>query len=216
MRPIISIVGRSNSGKTTLMVRLITELKQRGYRLATIKHVSKGFELDKAGKDSWRFTQAGSQVVALSSSHELAIMKPVEHDLNPQELSRLIVGDYDLLLTEGFKRSNTLKIEVHRQELGGELLCSPQELLAVVTDEPLEVKVPQVAPDDIHTLADIIEARLQIWPEEATVDLWVNEAHIPLNAFAGDFIAKTLLGMVSSLNDIDEIKSLHISLRRKA
>ena len=79
MRPIISIVGKSESGKTTLLEGLIIELKQRGYKVAVIKHASKDFELDKVGKDSWRLSQVGSEVVAISSPHKLAIIKQVEY-----------------------------------------------------------------------------------------------------------------------------------------
>ncbi len=216
MRPIISIVGKSKSGKTTLLENLIIELKQRGYRIAAIKHTSEGFELDKVGKDSWRFSQAGSNVVVVSSADKLAIIKQVEHDLSPQELSRFIAWDYDLILTEGFKQSNNLKIEVHRKEQGGELLCSPKQLLAIVTDEPLNVAVPQLARDEIQKLADLIEDKLQVWQKEETVDLLVNEAHISLNPFARSFIAKTLLGMVSALKGVKKVESLRIWLRRKA
>ncbi len=215
MQPIISIIGKSKSGKTTLLESLIIELKQRGYKVAVIKHASNSFEFDKVGKDSWRFSQAGSSVVMVSSADKLAIIKPVEHDLSPQELARFIVWDYDLILTEGFKQSNNLKIEIHRKEQGGELLCPPKQLLAVVTDEPLSVDVPQFSKEEAQKLADLIEDRLRVWHKEDTVDLLVNEAHIPLNPFIRSFMAKTLLGMVSALKSVKEVKSLHIWLRRR-
>jgi len=215
MPPIISIVGISNSGKTTLLEGLIIELKQRGYRVAVIKHASNDFEFDKAGKDSWRLSRAGSEVVAISSPHKLAVIKQVEHDLSPHELLRFIDGNYDLILTEGFKQSNNLKIEVHRKKKGSELLCSPKQLLAVVTDELLDVDVPQLTRDEIPKLADLIEDKLRVWQKEDTVDLLVNEAHIPLNPFIRSFMAKTLLGMVSTLKSVKEVNSLHLWLRKK-
>ena len=157
MHPIISIVGKSEAGKTTLLEGLIVELKQRGYKVAVIKHASEDLELDKVGKDSWRLSQVGSEVTAVSSPDKLIIIKPVAQDLSPQALSRFIVGDYDLILTEGFKQSSTPKIEVHRKEQGDKLLCPPQQLLAVVTDEPLDIDVPQFAKNEIQGLADLIE-----------------------------------------------------------
>lgn len=216
MRPIISIVGKSESGKTTLLERLIIELKQRGYKVAVIKHTSEDIELDTEGKDTWRFSQIGSDVVAISSGSELALMKKLERDLSPQELSRFIVWDYDIILTEGFKRSGTVKIEVHRREQGEKLLSSPKQLLAVVTDEPLDVSVPQFSKDEVQKLADLIENRLLAQDKGDDVDLLVNGAHIPLNPFTRGFIAETLFGMVSSLKGVKEVKSLHISLRRKS
>ncbi|MBI4187437.1 MAG: molybdopterin-guanine dinucleotide biosynthesis protein B [Chloroflexi bacterium] len=166
MRPIISVVGKSDSGKTSLLERLIAELKQRGHKVAAIKHTDKDLEFDTAGKNSWRLGRAGSEVVALASPHQVAIMKQVERDLSPQELSRLIAWDYDLILTEGFKKANTPKIEVHRREQGQGLLCPPEQLLAVVTDEPLDVNVPQFSRDEVNKLADLIEGKLRTWREE--------------------------------------------------
>ena len=216
MQPIISIVGKSESGKTTLLESLIIELKQRGYKVAVIKHAASVFELDKEGKDSWRFSQAGSEVVAISSPRKLAVIKQVEHDLSPQELSRLISWDYDLVLTEGFKQASTLKIEVHRKEQGEKLLCPPKQLLAVVTDEPLDVDVPQFSRDEIQGLADLVENWLLAQRKEDDVELFINDAYIPINLFIKNLLARTLVAMVSSLKGVKEVKSLHISLRRKA
>ena len=216
MHPIISIVGKSQSGKTTLLEALIIELKQRGYRLAVIKHTHENFEIDKVGKDSWRFSQAGSEVVAICSSHKLAIMKQLEGDLNPRELSRFIDWDYDLLLTEGFKTSDTFKIEVHLKEQGEGLLTQPKQLLAVVTDEPLDIDIPQLPRDEIRGTADLIENWLRTQLKENDIELFINHAFIPIKLFVKDIMAKTLLGMVSSLKGGKEIKSLHISLRRKS
>ncbi len=216
MRPIISIVGKSKAGKTTLLEGLIIELERRGYKVAVIKHAGDDFELDKVGKDSWRLSQAGSGVVAVSSPHKLVVIKQVEHDQSPRELSGFIGWDYDLILTEGFRQSNNPKIEVHRKEQGKELLCPPQQLLAVVTDEPLDVDVPQFSADEIQRLADLIENRLQAEGREDDVDLFVNDVPISLNPFINNLLAKTLLAMVSALKGVKQVESLHIWLRRKA
>ncbi len=214
MHQIISVVGKSNSGKTTLIENLVVELKKRGYKVAVIKHAT-DFELDKAGKDSWRFSQAGSEVVAVSSPNQLAIMKQLDHDLTPQELSRLIAWDYDLLLAEGFKQTNTPKIEVHRKDQGKELISPPEQLIAVVTDEPLEVKIPQLAKEDIKRLADLIENWLKS-QEPEDIEMLINGTFIPMKLFVKSFISRTILAMVSELKGIDEIKSLRILYRRKA
>ena len=75
MQPIISIVGKSKSGKTTLLESLITELKRRGRKVATMKHTHHDFEMDETGKDSWRFSQAGSKVVTIGAPHRVAILE---------------------------------------------------------------------------------------------------------------------------------------------
>lgn len=215
MQPIISIVGKSNSGKTTLLESLIAELKRRGRKVATIKHTHHDFEMDGVGKDSWRFSQAGSDVIAIGSPHRLAIFRQVEEGLSPQELSRFMVRDYDIILTEGFIRSNTLKIEIHRKEQGKDLLCSPEQLLVVVTDEPLDIDVPQFSMGEIQKVVDLIENKLLAQREGEDVELYINDTYVPINPFVRDMMARTLEAMVSSLKDIKEVKSLDISLRRK-
>lgn len=217
MRPIISIVGRSGSGKTTLLEKLIPELKRRGLRVAVVKHTGEGFELDKEGKDSWRFAEVGSDVVGVSGATGLAIIRRTEHDLSPQEIARLIKGDYDLLLTEGFKRASTLKIEVHSKTQGNELLSPTQQLLAVVTESAiggLPVEVPQVAPDEVGKIADLIEKRLQAHqPDE--IELYVDGGFVPLKPFVKKWVIDVVLAMVTNLAGIGKAKSVEISIRRR-
>jgi len=208
-------VGKSDSGKTTLLEKLIAGLKQRGYRVAVIKHSGEDFELDTVNKDSWRFSQAGSEIVAISSPHKLAVIKQVGHDLIPQELSHSIGWDYDIILTEGFKQASTYKIEVHRQEQGKELLCPPNQLLAIVTDETLEVDAPQFSRNEVQKIVDLIESTLLAQRREDDVDLLINGVYIPTNPSVRNLLTRTLIAMVSGLKGIEEIKSLRISLRRK-
>ena len=216
MQPIISIVGKSEGGKTTLLEKLIVELKRRGRKIAIIKHTHHDFEIDETGKDSWRFSQAGADVVTVSSPGRFAIFKKTERDLNPQEIARFIVGDYDLILTEGFMRSDELKIEVHRKEVSAELLCSPQQLLAVVTDEPLTIDVPQFSKDEVGKIVDLLENKVIAQQEREDVELFINDTYIPIKLFVREFLARTLIGMVSALRGVKEVKSLNISLKRKA
>jgi molybdopterin-guanine dinucleotide biosynthesis protein B len=208
----ISIVGKSEAGKTTLLEQLIGELKRRGYRVGAVKHEPYGFELDQPGKDSWRLAQAGSDAIVLSSPQRLAIISQVERDTTLEELSHLLDEDFDLILAEGFRGSNAPKIEVHRKGLG-ELLCPPEELFAIVTDEPLDFAVPQYSPDNVPELADIIEERASALGQVEDIQIWVNGTPIPANPFVKEFISKTLLGMVSALKGVQEVKGLRISLR---
>jgi len=211
---IISIVGKSESGKTTLLEGLIARLKQRGYRVAVIKHSAEDVEFDTVNKDSWRFSQAGSEVSAVTSLHKMAVFKNIAHDLNPQELSQFIGSDYDIILTEGFKQGNHPKIEVHRQEQGKELVSSPEQLLAVVTDEPLNVEAPQFSKDEVPLIADLIENTLTAQNGE-DIDLFVNDTYIPINKPFKNLLFRTLVAMVSGLKGIKEAKSLRIFWRRK-
>ena len=216
MPPIISIVGKSSSGKTTLLEGLIANLKQRGYKVAVIKHAAEDFELDIVNKDSWRFSQAGSEVSAVTSVHKLAVFKNIAYDLSPQELSQFIGKDYDLILTEGFKQSNHPKIEVHRKEQGKELLSQPEQLLAVVTDEPLKVAVPQFSRNEVPKIVDLIVSTMLDQRQEDDVELFINDIYIPLNKLAKNLLFRTLVAIVSGLKGTKEVKSLRISLRRQA
>jgi molybdopterin-guanine dinucleotide biosynthesis protein B len=216
MHSIISIVGKSHSGKTTLLESLITELKRRGYKVAIVKHSHHANDLDMASKDTWRFTKAGSELSAINSLDHLAIYRRTEHYFDPQEISSFILWDYDLILTEGFKGSHYPKIEVHRRGQGQELLTDPQQLLAVVTDEPLDVKVPQFPQNDVAGIADLIEKMIITKLREDDIDLMVNGANIPVSPSLKELLTRTLFAMIPIPQGNGEVKSLHISLRRKS
>lgn len=159
--PIVSVVGKSDSGKTTLLEGLIRELKRRGYRVGTIKHDTHSFEIDRPGTDTWRHAQAGSDHVVISSPQRVASIRRVEREQMLDELAATMT-DVDIVLTEGYRRGNAPKIEVSRQARSQTLLCSPEELIAVVTDYPVEIGVPRFALDDYAGLADLIERRFSL------------------------------------------------------
>ena len=155
--PIVSIVGKSQSGKTVLMEQLIAEFKKRDYKVAALKHSRGGTEIDQPGKDSWKFAQAGSDAVCISSPDKLAFIKKLDHDLNIEEIMHILGSEFDIVLVEGFRKSKIPKIEVHRKELGDDLLCSPQELSAIVTDGSLDTDITQLPWGDTAAVADFIE-----------------------------------------------------------
>ncbi len=214
MRSVISIVGKSSSGKTTLLEKLIAELKRRGHKVAIVKHSHHADDLDTAEKDTWRFTQAGAVLSAINSLDHLAIYRRMDHFFDPQEISASILWDYDIILTEGFKGSSYPKIEVHRAELGKELVTDPRLLLGVVTDEPLEVKVPQYKHDDVAGIADLISSRINAAVHGDDLDVVVNGADVSVTPALQDLLKRTLLAMVPGAG-ADGVKNLHVSLRRK-
>lgn len=215
MRSIISFVGKSGSGKTTLLEKVITELKNRGYKVAIIKHSHHKNELDTAEKDTWRFTKAGTELSAINSLDHLAIYRKMNEFFDPQDIGNAILWDYDILLTEGFKGSNYSKIEVHRSEQGKDLLTEPRLLLAVVTDEPLDVKVPQLSRDDVKGIADIIEKEVQTQKEADELTIMINGKTMPLTPYLKVALSQTLAAMIPALQNNGEVKNLHISLRRQ-
>jgi molybdopterin-guanine dinucleotide biosynthesis protein MobB len=156
MSPIISIVGKSKSGKTTLIEALIPELKSRGYRIATIKHSVHRLNFDRPDKDSWRHIQAGSDATAIVSPDQIALIKSITREPDLNKVALLFGEDYDIILTEGFKHSSVPKLEVHRQTIGPPL-GQLNNLIAIATDEPLETKIRQFSLHDIKGLADFLE-----------------------------------------------------------
>jgi molybdopterin-guanine dinucleotide biosynthesis protein B len=158
--PIVSIVGKSDAGKTTLLEKLVPELKSRGYRVGTIKHNVHGFDIDYKGKDSWRHKQAGACTVVISSPRKLALVKDAESEETLDSLVSKYFQDVDLILTEGYKKEKKPKIEIFRSQVHETPLCRGDgNLVALVSDMSLDLDVPCFEPDDIKGLADFVERR---------------------------------------------------------
>lgn len=154
--PLLSFVGRSNSGKTTLIERLIQELVLAGYRIATIKHAGHGFELDTEGKDSWRHKRAGASNVIVLSKGSMAMFADVPEEMKIEEVrDRFVDTDIDLIIAEGWKSEGYPKVVVVRESLD-EVQYSPDGLLAVVAMKPIELPVPCLDRNDIQGLTEII------------------------------------------------------------
>jgi molybdopterin-guanine dinucleotide biosynthesis protein B len=158
MPPIVSIVGNSDAGKTTLLEKLIAELTARGYRVGTVKHDVHGFDIDHEGKDSWRHKQAGAHTVVISSSVKVAIVKDAEREETLDDLASKYFQDVDLILTEGYKREDKPKIEIFRSGVHETPLFEGDErLAALVSDTSLDSGVPLFDLDDTEGLADFVE-----------------------------------------------------------
>ncbi|MFQ5595322.1 MAG: molybdopterin-guanine dinucleotide biosynthesis protein B [Anaerolineae bacterium] len=155
--PIISVVGRSDSGKTTLLEKLIPEFKRRGYRVATVKHhAHPGFEMDKPGKDTWRHAQAGSDHVVIAAPDKVAAIWRTDRESTLDEIAAGI-ANVDIILTEGYRWADKPKIEVVRSARSQEPLCTPDELVALATDLQFDLDVPQFSLEDAVGLVDLIE-----------------------------------------------------------
>jgi molybdopterin-guanine dinucleotide biosynthesis protein B len=157
MQVISFVAATSNSGKTTLIEKVVRILKLRGLRVAVIKHASAGFDLDLRGKDSWRFQEAGADAVVLVGPQRMALMRKLEHEPSSRELAGL-VSDADIIIQEGFKQNAVNKIEVFRQGVSGErpLCMDDASYLALVSDRSFDVEIPRFDLNDAEGVAEFI------------------------------------------------------------
>ena len=161
MPPLITFVGLSNSGKTTLIEKLIPELKRRGYRIGTIKHTHHGFSMDQKGKDTYRHRAAGADAVLAASPGQIALVKSMPEDSLDSLLPYFL--DMDIVLVEGYKQEKKPKIEVFRSQIHQTPLFPEDDLLlAVVTDSPYSARVPVFQFEDIQAICDLIETHSRL------------------------------------------------------
>ena len=157
MIPLIAIVGKSGSGKTVIMEKLIAEFKARGYRVGAIKHAHQTVELDEPGKDSWRYSQAGSDAAVVSSPSRITVFKNLDHEPSLEETALLLGDGYDLILAEGFKQSRAPKIEVCATGRVAEMVCGEAELAAVMLP-------PALGRDQAHEQGREVAENLDLAP----------------------------------------------------
>ncbi len=156
---IITIVGKSNSGKTTLIEKLISGLTGRGYRVGSVKHTHEGFDMDKTGSDSWRHKQAGALATLVIAPYRVVLIKDDDEAIYLEQMNRYL-GDMDIILAEGFKSADLAKIEIFRKDSGHAhpIDLNHKRLIAFVTDTDLTAPhaptFPLEAADDITTLIE--------------------------------------------------------------
>jgi molybdopterin-guanine dinucleotide biosynthesis protein B len=161
--PLISIVGTSKTGKTTFIEKLIPVLKEKGLKVATIKHHHLDFEIDRVGKDTYRHKNAGSSTVILSSPHKIALIRDVEKEVSLRDIVSRYIEDVDIIIAEGYKKEDTPKIEIFRHAKKISPLClGDKTILAVVTDKHIDADIPQFSPDDVEGVTKFINIVLHL------------------------------------------------------
>ena len=133
---IVCFVGKSNSGKTSIITRIVPILKNKGLKIAVIKHTYKDFEVDKKGKDSWRIFQSGADVL-IASPAKLAFIKRVKTD----DLESICeyLKDYDLVITEGFSKTCKNKIIVLKNKNDLKDYKIDSSVIAIISDEEVQI-----------------------------------------------------------------------------
>ena len=150
------VAAASNSGKTTLIEKIIPLLKARGLRVAVVKHAHAGFDMDRPGKDSWRFREAGADAVMIIGPEELAPAGKLKAE--PLVKFELLARDVDIVIQEGFKKTAKNKIEVFRAGISGEqpLCMTDSSFLALVCDAPFDTTIPRFDINDILGITDYL------------------------------------------------------------
>ena len=220
---VISVVGSSGAGKTTLIEKLLRELSKRNYTTAAVKHCPHGFNLDVEGKDSWRFAEAGARGIFLTSVRQIGLIKSLEHVLPLRSIAKHYFYDLDIVLGEGFSEEKEVsKIVVIRKAISKSVPPPGDDIVALVSDFEIETEKPVFKFDDVPHLADFIEQLLiqqrqllvQENRAEGSVSLNINKKTVPLNTFVQSIFKNVILGLVATLRKEDkELEEIEIKIR---
>lgn len=157
---VVGVAGWKNSGKTTLVTKLVGELRRRGYRVATVKHAHHDFDIDHEGTDSYRHRAAGASEVLLVSTRRWALIHELGQEREPSldEILKKLTPS-DVVVVEGYKREPIPKIEVRRQDAAHTDPLAPEDpyVIGIATDYPFEAaNRPVFGIDDVAGIADLI------------------------------------------------------------
>jgi len=213
---VVSVVGNSGAGKTTLIERLLRELSRRKYRVAAVKHCPQGFDMDAEGKDSWRFTQAGASGVFLTSPGRVGLIEDMEPVPGLKSIAEHYFPSFDIVLGEGFSEDKEVaKIVVLRKGVSDYVQSPQDDILALVSDFEIKADKPVFNADDVSGIADFIE-QLLVGESgvEGSVTLIINKKPVPLNAYVQSVIKKVIMGIIDTLKREDEkLKQIDIIIK---
>ncbi len=157
---ILFVVGRKKAGKTTLIEKLLSELKKRGYKLGSVKHTSHDHQFDREGTDSFRHAQAGAETTLILSPHKAALFSESMRNRDLSQLFNFLFEGCDLIIGEGFRESPFPKIEVLGSNLAHSPTCDLQDnLVAVVGERKTEVPVPHFKMDQVEDILQFVEEK---------------------------------------------------------
>jgi len=207
------VVGRDGSGKTRIIEGIAREMKARGHRVATVARSDEGPAPGSVTKDVERYASGGSDAIVVASPDAVTSVRRVDEEPSLDELIWTLGEEYDLVLAEGFRECGFPKIEVHRAAVGGGLICRKDELLALASDTPFDIDVPQFGLDDAAGLADLIEAKVlaSVLPEDASV--YVDGVHLPIALFVRKMVAGTVIGVLCNLKGFGRPRRLRVDVR---
>jgi molybdopterin-guanine dinucleotide biosynthesis protein MobB len=211
----ISIVGFSNSGKTTLLEKMIPILKAKGYSVGVVKHTGHDFSLDQPGKDSHKFRQSGAEGVALVGSGQIGFYGKMD-ETEPLILDRIEQSfflDRDIILTEGFKKGGKPKIAVLTKGKEEELLKEIDgSIVATVGEGPVRSDLPHFTPNDPEGLVNLLVDRFLKDRTKPSIRVILDGKNIPLNHFVQEMVQSSIMGLLSPLKGFKESRNIEVKI----
>lgn len=196
MNPIISFVGHSNSGKTTLIEQLVRALSRKGYRVGVLKHTHGAIKADKRGTDTDRFRLAGAALSSICDDKLLVRFEKAQ-GYKPQTITQALAKGLDLLIIEGYKKEHFPKV-LFSDQLAA---VSLKGVIATVgRNKPDSVKVRHFSPSKITEIAKWLEQDIILPARKSRrVVIEVDGKKLPLNDFVSDIIKETIRGALGTL-----------------
>ncbi len=219
--PVFGVIGRSDSGKTGLVCKLVEELQALGYDVATIKHTRGDFTIDSEDKDTWRHAEAGAGLVIFSTPDETDFLFRRHLSLEDMLSHVETFGDYDLVLVEGMKDESIPKISVDESFEEDSFVHYREDIAPVIEEIEREIEIQEILahlagldcgacgyPDCRSLASAILEDEMEVEDcpkieSGSRVTLCIDGEEIPLGDFPSEFIEKTLRGMLNSLKGIE-------------
>ena len=188
---VFGFYGKSDTGKTTLIIAIIKYLTDKGFNVATVKITDKDIGIDAEGKDTWKHSRAGSKLTILSSPTETDFL--LKHSKKIDEILNHIteLDEYDTIIVEGANDKNTPKIRL------GDIKERDNTILTYK--------------GDFNGLIEIMKNEISRRKNMKKINVKVNGKQIHISEFPSDIIKNTICGMIKSLKDVDEIKTVEIS-----
>ena len=153
---IVTITGKSNSGKTTVIEKLIKHYSAMGLKVSVVKSMKHHFQIDHEGKDTFRYREAGVFSWAITNGEDYALFTKIDNPMSPLDIAQKNFPDSDIIFIEGFKEGETPKIEVIGSDTEEALFTKDKLIMAVLTDLDIETSVPKFSRNDIEAAAEFI------------------------------------------------------------
>ncbi len=223
-----SVAGKSNSGKTNLVEKIIKNLKLKDYKVATLKHTKGDYSLDEEGKDTWRHKKAGSELVIFSTPKETSFLYEKEMDLENILEKSDIKENYDVLIVEGMKGIDIPKIVVGDLKTDSDIVYDDNideiidwieknvEITKILDDLP-QIDCQECGYENCRNFAksvyegesDLVDC---VTLKQNQISLKVNDENIPLSGFPANIIKSSIIGMTETLKGVEDIEKLEITI----